>query len=167
MVTKGKYLSRELTIRRSFNATPERLFAAWTEPRTVRQWWGPTGFTAPVCEINLVEGGEYLVCMRSPEGQDYWSKGTYITIDRPWKIEVHDNFVDRYGNIISAESVGLPGEWPSTLLITVELADEKGGTEFTLRHYGLPLEMIESCRSGWNESLDKLAKVLVDRSDVR
>ena len=44
------------------------------------QWWGPKDFTAPVSKMDLRVGGKYLNCMRSPEGKDYWSTGTYREI---------------------------------------------------------------------------------------
>jgi uncharacterized protein YndB with AHSA1/START domain len=149
--------TRALVIVRSFNASKEQLFESWTDPEKVMKWWGPKGFTAPVCKIDLRVGGEYLFCTRSPEGQDFWSKGVYQEISVPHRIVATDSFSDAHGNIISASSVGLPGGWPSTLLITLHFDDDAGKTKLTLLHEGLPIEMLESCESAWNEYFDKLA----------
>ena len=73
---KGK----ELTITRIFDAPRELVWKAWTEPGRMMRWWGPKGFTSPVCKIDLRVGGEYLNAMRSPEGQEFWSKGVYREI---------------------------------------------------------------------------------------
>ncbi|SNQ61723.1 SRPBCC family protein [Candidatus Methanoperedens nitratireducens] len=52
----------------------------------VKRWWGPKGFTSPVCKIDLRAGGEYLNTMRSPEGQEFWSKGVYREIVAPERL---------------------------------------------------------------------------------
>jgi uncharacterized protein YndB with AHSA1/START domain len=44
------------------------------------RWWGPRVYTSPSCRIDLRVGGRYLVCMRSPQGEDYWSTGAYREI---------------------------------------------------------------------------------------
>lgn len=151
-----------LVLMRSFSPAPARIFQAWSNPEELTKWWGPQGFTVPLCKIDFRVGGEYHFCMRSPEGADFWSKGIFIEIVPGRKIVATDSFSDAAGNIILASSVGLPGEWPSTLLIDASFDDNNGGTLFTLRHKGLPGEMLESCRSGWNESLDKLQSFLID-----
>ncbi|MBI2909604.1 MAG: SRPBCC domain-containing protein [Chloroflexi bacterium] len=64
-----------VVITRTIDAPREVVFKAWTEPERVKRWWRPKDFTSPVNKIDLRVGGEYLNCMRSPEGKDYWSKG--------------------------------------------------------------------------------------------
>jgi len=71
---------RELVITRVFEAPRERVWKAWSDAERLKRWWGPKHFTAPVCKIDFRVGGSYLSCMRSPEGQDYWSTGAYREI---------------------------------------------------------------------------------------
>ena len=155
-----------LTIHRQFNATAESVFTALTDPKKVMKWWGPKGFTCPMCRIDLRVGGEYLVCMRSPKGEDYWSKGVYLEIRNNERIVVSDSFSDEHGNIRTASSVGLPGSWPSTLTISVDLHFQDGETSLILIHEGLPLQLVESCRAGWNEMLDRLPLALSKTQDM-
>jgi uncharacterized protein YndB with AHSA1/START domain len=150
----------ELIIRRHFNGSAERVYKVWTTPELLERWWGPTGFTVPFCKIDLRVGGEYHYCMRSPQGVDYWSKGTFLEIFPGRKIVATDSFSDANGSILSPVSVGLPGSWPSTLIMTVVFTVKDRGTQLTLIHKGLPLQMVESCRAGWTESLEKLERVL-------
>ena len=49
--------SRELTITRTFDAPRALVFKAWTDPAQVAQWWGPAGWSNPVCEIDPRPGG--------------------------------------------------------------------------------------------------------------
>jgi uncharacterized protein YndB with AHSA1/START domain len=150
----------QLSITKIFNACPARVFEAWTNPLELVKWLGPEGFTSPVCKVDLTVGGEYHYCVRSPEGADFWSKGTFVEIDPGRKIVVADSFSDANGNIRLPASVGLPAGWPSTLLITVSFHEKDGITSLTLSHDNLPAEMLESCRAGWIESFNKLAKIL-------
>lgn len=48
---------RELVMERIFDAPCELVFKAWTGPERMGQWWGPHGFTAPVCELDVRPGG--------------------------------------------------------------------------------------------------------------
>lgn len=154
---------RELVIMRVFDAPRELVWKAWIDPERVRRWWGPKNFTAPVCKINLRVGGAYLYCMRSPEGQDYWSTGVYREIVPPERIVCTDSFADEKGNTVPASHYGMDGDWPSALLVTVTFEEHEGKTKFTLRHVGIPAgQMRELARAGWNESFDKLAEALAE-----
>lgn len=153
--------AQPLTITRTFAASRERVWKAWTDPEHLKRWWGPQGFTAPVCKIDLRVGGQYLNCMRSPEGQDFWSTGTYRDIVAPERLVCTDSFADAEGNVVPATHYGMSPDFPLELQITVTFAEEAGATRMTLHHLGLPPgEMKEMCAAGWNESFDKLATFL-------
>ncbi|MDZ4184794.1 MAG: SRPBCC domain-containing protein [Desulfuromonadales bacterium] len=153
--------TQPLTITRTFAAPRERVWKAWTEPEGLKRWWGPQGFTAPVCKIDLRVGGKYLNCMRSPEGQDFWSTGTYRELVAPERLVCTDSFADAEGNVVPASHYSMSGDWPLELQVSVTLEDEAGATRMTLHHLGLPPgEMKEMCAAGWNESFDKLTTFL-------
>jgi len=152
---------KELTITRIFDAPHELLWKVWTDPEYTKRWWGPKDFTVPFIRIDLSAGGTYLYCMRSPDGQDYWSTGVYREIVPMERIVATDNFADEKGNIVPASHYGMTGVWPNELLVTVTFKEQKGRTKFTLLHEGMPPgEMTELAKAGWNESFDKLEKVL-------
>ncbi|NLO35347.1 MAG: SRPBCC domain-containing protein [Clostridiaceae bacterium] len=67
---------KKLVLSRVLDASLDRVWRAWTEPADIKAWWGPQAFTAPFIRIDLRPGGQYLYCMRSPEGKDFWSTGT-------------------------------------------------------------------------------------------
>jgi uncharacterized protein YndB with AHSA1/START domain len=153
--------SKELTIKRIFDAPRKLVWKAWTEPGYVMRWWGPKFFTAPVSRIDFQVGGKYLHAMRSPEGQDFWSTGVYREIVPGEKIVATDSFADEKGNIVPASRYGMNGDWPRELLVTVTFQEHDGRTTLTLLHEGIPAgEMREMTKAGWNESFDKLAEVL-------
>ena len=82
--------------------------------------------------------------------------------DRPsGRMVLTDNFADEKGNIVPASHYGMTGEWPKELLVTLTFEEQKGKTKFTLLHEGMPPgEMTEQAKAGWNESFDKLEKVI-------
>ena len=124
-------------------------------------WWGPKGFTAPVCNIDFRVGGKYLNCMRSPEGREFWSTGKYLEIVAPSLLVCTDSFADANGNVVPATHYGMGEDFPLELQITVTFEGDADITLMTLRHLGMPPgEMSDMCKTGWSESFDKLAAIL-------
>jgi uncharacterized protein YndB with AHSA1/START domain len=156
-----KPAERALVITRIFNAPREQVWKAWTKPEHMKRWWGPKGFTSPVSKIDLRVGGAYLSCMRSPEGQDFWSTGVYREIVPLERIVCTDSFADEKGSVVPASHYGMEGAFPLEMLITVTFEELDGKTRFTLRHDGIPAgQMSELTEAGWRQSFDKLAEVL-------
>lgn len=151
---------QDLVIEREFNFKPELVWKAWTEPELLKQWWGPEGYTAPAISLDFRVGGKYLFCMRSPEGKDYWSTGVFREIIPMSKIVYTDSFSDANGNVVPGTYYGMGEDFPSELLVTLTFQEVDGMTRFTLKHSELPVrEQFEDAQSGWNASLDKLAKI--------
>lgn len=151
----------EIIIDRTFDAPRDILWKAWTTPQAMMLWWGPKDFSAPVIKMDLRVGGKYLYCMRSLEGQDFWSTGVYEEIVPMERIVCTDSFADAAGNIVPASHYGMIGEFPLTLEVTITFADaEDGRTLMTLRHVGIPESESAMCRLGWDQSFDKLAESL-------
>lgn len=159
--TNQKENRKELVITRILDAPRELLWKAWTEPKHMMSWWGPKFFTSPVYKIDLHVGGEYLSCMRSPEGKDFWSKGIFREIVEPELLVMTDSFSDENGNMVSATYHGLSPDFPLETLITVIFEEYEGKTKLTVKHSGIE-KISDNDRSnmqeGWNQSLDKLAE---------
>ncbi len=157
----------ELVITRVFDAPRERVFEAWTHCEQVKRWWGPRGFTTPVCEIDLRVGGEYRNCMRSPEGRDYCGRGTYREIVDPERLVMTNYFADEQGNVVPATYYDMSADFPLEMLITVTFEEDGCRTRLTLRHVGIPPGPDrEGARQGWSESFDKLAEYLASEGRV-
>jgi len=158
---RKKSTEQDLVITRVFDAPRDLVWKAWTEPRHLMRWWGPKGFTAPAYKMDLRVGGEYLSCMRSPEGREFWSKGVFREIVPPERLVMTDSFADAEGNVVPASHYGMTDDMPLEMLITVTFEDDDGKTRLTLRHAGIPAgESREGAGAGWNESFDKLAETL-------
>ncbi len=145
---------RELVITRIFDAPRELVFKAWTEPAHMAQWWGPRGFTNPVCELDVRPGGALLIHMRGPDGVVIETKGVFRKVIEPERLILTlTNFEDA------------DGRPQLELLNTVEFDEEGGKTKLTLRIVvvrGAPevAASLATMHEGWNESLDRLAESL-------
>jgi uncharacterized protein YndB with AHSA1/START domain len=153
---------QQIVLTRVFDAPRDLVWQAWTEPARLSQWFGPHGFTVPACTMDLRPGGVVHTCMRSPEGQNFWSGGVYREVVAPERIVSTDYFSDEAGNVVSATAYGMSAEWPKEALITVTFAEEAGKTGLTLQHDvgAAPDTERDQCRQGWSETLDRLADYL-------
>ncbi len=151
----------ELVIIRTFDSPRKNVWKAWTTPECLMKWWGPVDYTAPFVKIDFTVGGKYLICMRSPDGVDVWSTGTYKEIVPYKRIVATDSFSDEKGNIVPASRYGMSGPWPLELLVTVTFEEKVGKTTMILRHSGIPDQKTgELMKDGWETSFNKLARVL-------
>jgi len=153
----------ELIITRIFDARRDRVWKAWTNPEMFMKWWGPNHFSCPLAKLDLKIGGKYLVAMRSPDGKDFYSTGTYREIIPLEKIAVTDSFADEKGNIVPASYYGMSKTFPRETKVTVTFEDNNGKTKMTLNYptvEGIDATMLDNMKQGWNQSFDKLAASL-------
>lgn len=153
--------AREFTITRVFDASRVLVFRAWSDPKYVSQWWGPRDFTTTFCEIDFCVGGIFHYCMRSPEGKEYWNKGEYREIVAPERIVNTIYFSDAAGNFVEPSEYGLNG-FPSQMCDTVTF-DVHGEAKTRLvlrRNHSVQVAKRYREDEGWNQSLDRFARVL-------
>lgn len=160
---KKPLAKKDLVITRTFDAPVARVWRAWAAPEEVKRWWGPTGFTSPVAAINFEEGSTSLVCMRSPDGQDFYNTWTYQKIKPMERIEFVLDWADKTGKRIDPATLGLPPDMPRDVkhLITFRaLAPNK--TEMTITEYGYTSDQqFELSKAGLEQCLDKMAAAVV------
>ncbi|HEX9091013.1 MAG TPA: SRPBCC domain-containing protein [Anaerolineales bacterium] len=150
-------MAKELTLKRTFDAPRELVFKAWTDPVLVPKWWGPTGFTTPISEVEARQGGKLYIVMHGPKGSDFdidlpvW--GVFQEFDPPRKLV--------FTNEAMPDEQGTP---QLATLCTVTFAETGGKTEMTLHIVLVKASPAASAwggaEMGWNQSLDKLADFL-------
>lgn len=83
---------KELNMTRVFNAPREKVYKAWTDPKLLTQWWGPSGVFTPVCELDLKPGGRIYIVMEAGaemgdfKGTQWPMEGEFVELDEPSKI---------------------------------------------------------------------------------
>lgn len=153
-------METEFVVTRDFDAPRDLVWKMWTEPEMVKQWWGPTGFTAPVIKSDFRQGGSYLYDMRDPEGKDYWNGGEFLEIVPMERIVATDYFTDEQGNKVPPSYYGLPDDMPEERVVTETFEELEGGrTRFTVTHPASGSQD-EDERAGWNQMLDKFEERL-------
>jgi uncharacterized protein YndB with AHSA1/START domain len=158
-----------MTITKVFDAPRELVWKAWTDPKYVMQWWGPNGFTAPVCRMDFRVGGKSVVCMKSPDGQEFWNAIEYHEIIPHEKIVSSMYFADAQGNKVEAAELGIEHEAIDGAF-DVTLFEDFGNGQTKLTHIGN--EPMESAKNsgqleGWNQILDKVATVVAELAQAK
>jgi uncharacterized protein YndB with AHSA1/START domain len=141
--------ARELTITRIIDAPRALVFRMWTDPEHVAQWWGPNGFTNPVCELDVRPGGSIRIVMRAPDGTEYPMTGVFQEIAEPDRLVFTNIAVDQDGNHV------LEG------LTSVSFTEHGGKTKLILQTRAVALmthavRMLEGMEAGWTQSIDRL-----------
>ncbi len=73
--------THSLKLVRTFDASPEEVYRAWTDPSVIKRWFGPTPeFSTTIAEVDLKVGGKYRIGMKSPDGELYVATGVYQEI---------------------------------------------------------------------------------------
>ncbi len=151
-----------MVITRVFDAPREVVWKAWTDPKYAMQWWGPKDFTTPVYKMDFRVGGKFLICMKSPDGREFWNGGEYREIVSPEKIVYSMYFADADGNKVDAAAYGTEHTAIEDAYDVVSFEDlGNGQTRLTLIGNESMDEAKESGQvEGWNQILEKLAGVL-------
>ena len=146
MRTKGSE-KLSLEIKRLIRAPRDRVYAAWTDPAQLKQWFGPENVQTRDLIADLRVGGKFRWDLTTAEGEKMTCRGEYREPQPGRKIV----FTWQWEDDETREN------HPS--VVTVELADADGGTELRLRHEQLPNEDSRDGHTrGWESALDKLAK---------
>jgi uncharacterized protein YndB with AHSA1/START domain len=149
-----------VNIQHPFSASPERVWAVWTEAAAIQKWWGPENYTAPVIQSDFKVDGKFLFSMRSPSGETHWNTGKYLEIIPLQKIVSTLSFSDENGTALPGKNAPVPGSWPDEVKLTVTFTEEAGKTTVTVREAGIPLIMSVFAKKGWEQQFTKIETLL-------
>ena len=140
---------REIVLTRVFDAPRNLVFDAFTKPELLKRWFGPRGWSLPVCAVDLRVGGTFRFVLRGPDGTDMGMRGVYREIVPPER-SVHTESFDAY---------------PGASLVTAVWAERGSKTTLTITLLYPSQEVRDAVISsgmehGAAESYDKLAELL-------
>ena len=151
----------ELTLERTFEATPEEVWELWTTKDGIESWWGPEGFSVAVSDLDLRPGGHlaYKMSATAPEQMEYMVKAgmplttehrlTFTEIDPPRRLAYRD-IVDFIPDVPHYE-----------VQTVVELQEVAEGTRMVLTFDAMHDDRwTQLARMGRESELDRLAKLL-------
>ncbi len=81
--------ARSIIGTRVFDAPRALVFAAFTDPKHLTQWWGPDGFTTTTSTFDFRTGGEWRFVMHGPDGRDYQNRVVFDEIVAPERLVYH------------------------------------------------------------------------------
>jgi uncharacterized protein YndB with AHSA1/START domain len=163
MTTKAKavedFTGREFIITREFAAPRELVFKAWTDAKHLAQWWGPRGFTNPVCEWDVRPGGKIYDVMRAPNGERYPMGGEFREMAAPERL------------VFTTGALDEKGEMMFEFLHTAIFIEQNGKTKLTLNSRVLKTtadanKYIGGFEAGMTQSLEKLDDLLQNQPFV-
>ena len=137
-----------VTLHRVIKTTPEKLYRAFTEPNALAAWIPPYGFLCIVHSMEVMVGGRYKMSfINFSTGNGHSFGGEYLEIIPGEFIKYTDKFDDP----------NLPGE----MITSVWMKQVSAGTELKVIQEGIPEVIpVEMCYLGWQESLEKLIKLV-------
>lgn len=162
MTTKSKtappYLNQEFIITREFDAPRELVWKACTEAQHLARWWGPKGFSAPVCEWDAKPGNRIYVVMRAPDGTDYPMGGRFHEVEPPERLVTTTGPVDEDGNFLFE------------IRHTMTMVENKGKTKLTMHSKVVKTSpgaerYIGGFEAGMTQSLERLGELLKSNSE--
>ena len=140
--------NNSVSLHRVLKTSPEKVFRAFTEPTAMASWLPPYGFVCTVHQMEAKTGGTFKMSFQNfTTGNSHSFGGTYLEIKPNEYLKYTDKFDDP----------NLPGEMITTVTLTKNMA----GTDIKITQTGIPAVIpAEMCYLGWQESLEKLAKLV-------
>lgn len=146
MTETSEMSETSLRLERTYDASPQDVFNAWTNPEVLRRWWAvhPEGST-PIAEVDLRVGGRYRLSMEDPSGTRHTVGGEYREVSPPQRLVY---------SWCWEQDNGKPGHVST---VTVEFQADGKRTNVVLEHTGLAsAESRDQHAHGWNACLDIL-----------
>lgn len=136
-------------IARTFPALRETVFKAWSSADHVKHWFAPSGYTVPHARVQMHVGGPFEVCMRAPDGTDYWTRGTFMEVSPVDRLVLELYAEDAHGHRFFRAQT------------EVTFADAIGGTRMNVvQNYTVfdpnAAAMIAGAPVGWGQTLERL-----------
>ena len=140
--------NNSVSLHRVLKAPPEKVYRAFTEANAIASWLPPYGFICVVQNMDVKPGGNYKMSfINFSTGNAHSFGGKYLELKPGEFLKYTDQFDDP----------NLPGE----MITSVWLTKVSVGTELKVVQEGIPdLIPVEMCYLGWQESLEKLAKLV-------
>jgi uncharacterized protein YndB with AHSA1/START domain len=141
-------MDNSVSLQRILKTTPEKVFRAFTKASAIASWLPPYGFLCTVHEMKAEKGGTFRMSFENfSTGNGHSFGGTYLEVKPNEFLKYTDRFDDP----------NLPGEMTTSVSLSKNIA----GTEIKIFQEGIPAAIpAEMCYLGWQESLEKLAKLV-------
>ncbi|MGD0959259.1 MAG: SRPBCC domain-containing protein [Methylomonas sp.] len=142
-------LPEPLVVSRIFQASPAVVFQAWSSADHLKNWFCPAVYTVAEARVEFRAGGDFHICMRSPEGRDYWTKGKFVEISPHGRL-----VIDMYA--VGEADAPLFRAYTAVTFTAVGGVTRMEVTQNYTLFEASAAQMIQGTPRGWGETLDKL-----------
>jgi uncharacterized protein YndB with AHSA1/START domain len=156
MATQATSSGTAIQVRRTFSASREKVFRAWTELAALNHWMcrDVRSHQVRYLQLDVRPNGRYEIEVKAPEGVTYIGGGIYREVKAPEKL----SFTWRWKRMPEKPGASLPA---GDSLVTVEFFERGDQTEVVLKHEMLLTEESrKSHKKGWEGCFEKLAEYL-------
>jgi uncharacterized protein YndB with AHSA1/START domain len=152
---------KEVSLEKTYDASLETVWEAWTNPEELKQWWGPNNVTIPECDVDLKVGGKFYIVMEAGEAMGPY-KGT------KWPMLAEFTVVEPHAKLAYTGQAWTDGAKEETTIdqtTEITFAEEQGKTKVKVKaaihktgpRAGMAAEGMEY---GFTQQLEKLGKFL-------
>jgi uncharacterized protein YndB with AHSA1/START domain len=153
----------DFILTRHFDSPRALVWRCWMEPSYMARWFGPRGFTCPVCEIDPQVGGNFRIVIRADDGTDYAMFGVFreiVPMERIVKEDDMSEHSEEWKDMVDPSRKGDAAR-QIRALTAVSFADEAGGTRMTVHTVFASPDMRDNfvktgMVEGWSSTLDRL-----------
>ena len=142
--------NRTLTIERTFNASIDLVWTAWTSAEHITQWWGPKGMETKVVAHEFTVGGRWKYIMQMPDGSDFIAEGQYLEIEAPNKLVTTANFKPMTEGVTLEVLLRADGDKTHFVFNVVHPSEEYCKQQEAMGFY-----------NGWGSTFDRLEELLL------
>jgi uncharacterized protein YndB with AHSA1/START domain len=148
---------KEITLTRVYDASPEQVWKAWTDPEELKKWWGPNDVSIPECKVDLKVGGRFYIVMEAGEAMGPY-KGTL------WPMEAKFTVVEPNSKLSYTANAWTEGSKEDTWIdqtTEITFTEEDGKTKVTvvaaIHKTGPKAGMaVQGMEYGFTQQLEKL-----------
>jgi uncharacterized protein YndB with AHSA1/START domain len=150
----------DLVLERVVPVAPERVWAAWTQPELLMQWFTPAPWKTVAVDIDLRPGGRCVTTMESPDGDQYPNAGCYLQVEPNRLLVFTSVMTEGFRPVASSEGAGDLG-----FTARIEIEPSPDGT----RYRAIAMHADEDTRKrhadmgfaeGWGAALDQLVTLM-------
>ena len=151
---------RAIIATRVFDAPRELVFAVWSDPAHLAQWWGPNGFTTTTSTFDMRAGGVWRFVMHGPDGRNFQNRITYEEVVSPKRIVYrHGGGKDvepvQFKTIVTFEDIASGARRKTRIVVRMDFPSP-AERERVIREYGADQGLVQT--------LERLAEYVTDAS---
>jgi|SRR5579872_171773 len=155
---------KEVLFERSYDAPPELVWQAWTDPEMLKQWWGPDNVIIPECEIDLRVGGRIYIVMEAGEAMGRYKGTRWPMLGELTTVQPHSKLSFKTKAWTEGQNEATQIDQTTELVLTEDQGKTKLTLKATVHTIGPAAGMaVQGIQAGFSQQLEKLKNFLAGK----